>query len=169
MGTPAATTHIEHLIQSLVWNRTRTLALVERVARLPDPMAALAYRVGPGRAHTAWLLMHIGITEELFASQRLPPGKPGQWEELWPRFRGGSTPDDDIPSLKLIGELLEGSRERLLETLQGLDDSKLNDIPPSLAERNWTILDVLHVLIWHEAHHQGQAHLTLNMFENQTS
>jgi hypothetical protein len=26
------------------------------------------------------------------------------------------------------------------------------------------LVDVLHILAWHEAHHQGQAHITLNLY-----
>jgi hypothetical protein len=28
-----------------------------------------------------------------------------------------------------------------------------------------TLLDVLHILSWHEAHHQGQAHISLNLLK----
>ncbi|HEX3871810.1 MAG TPA: DinB family protein, partial [Pirellulales bacterium] len=52
-------------------NRQRTLGLLEQIEQLPDPIEALGWRPGPGRAHIAWQLMHIGITEELFASERL--------------------------------------------------------------------------------------------------
>ena len=34
----------------------------------------------------------------------------------------------------------------------------------ALAARKLTIRDVLHILSWHEAHHHGQAHLTLNLY-----
>ncbi len=153
---------ISVLTRSLGFNRARTLATLDDVEKLPDPQAALASRLAPGRAHLAWQLMHIGITEELFASERLAPHKPGQWTELWPRFRGGSTPDDDLPSPELIREVLAESRQRLLDTLSTYSDDRLGEIPPPLAHRNMTMLDVLHILNWHESHHQGQAHATLN-------
>jgi hypothetical protein len=108
--------------------------------------------------------MHIGVTEELFASERLAPDKPGKWTELWPRFRGGSKPDDDVPSTAQIREVLDGSRARLLETLSTYTDDRLGEIPPPLAQRKFTMLDVLHILSWHESHHQGQAHAMLNAY-----
>jgi uncharacterized damage-inducible protein DinB len=156
---------IQILTRGYAFNRGRTLATLDEIEKLSNPAAALAYRIGPGRAHIGWQLMHIGITEELFATERLAPDKPGKWIELWPRFRGGSTCDDDVPTASLIRQVLNESRERLLETLGTYTDDRLGEIPPALAQRKLTMLDVLHLLPWHEAHHQGQAHVTLNSFK----
>ena len=155
---------IQILTRGYEFNRGRTLATLDEIEKLPDPAAALAYRMGPGRAHIGWQLMHIGITEELFASERLAPDKPGMWQELWPRFRGGSKPDDDVPAPAKIREILAESRKRLLATLATYSDERLGEIPPALAQRKLTMLDVLHLLSWHECHHQGQAHATLNSY-----
>jgi uncharacterized damage-inducible protein DinB len=155
---------IQILTRSFAFNRVRTLATLSDIEKLPDPRRALAFRLAPGRAHVGWQLMHIGITEELFASERLAPDKPPQWVELWPRFRGGSTPDDDVPGLAVIRDVLEQSRRRLLDTLSTYSEERLGEIPPALAHRNMTMLDVLHILGWHESHHQGQAHAMLNAF-----
>jgi hypothetical protein len=156
---------ISHLIGSLQFNRPRTLGLLDKIEQEPNPLAVLGWRPGPGRAHIGWQLMHIGITEELFATERLRPEKPGKWKDLWPRFRGGSTPDDDIPSPALIREVLAGARERLLDTFATFTDADLEWISPALAERKLQLLDVLHILSWHEAHHQGQSHITLNLYK----
>ncbi|HEX3724981.1 MAG TPA: DinB family protein [Pirellulales bacterium] len=157
-------TTIEILARSFEFNRAKTLALLDTIEKEPSPASALAWRPGPDRAHIGWQLMHIAITEELFATERLAPDKPGQWKELWPRFRGGSTPDDNVPAAAEIRQVLAGSRQRLLETLGTYTDSRLGEIPPPLAERKLTMLDVLHLLAWHEAHHQGQAHATFNSY-----
>ena len=156
---------IENAIQSLQFNRTRTLATLERIAQEPDSQRALGWRPGPGRAHAAWQLMHVGITEELFATERLIPGTKPQFAELVPRFKGGSTPDDDIPPLETIRSVLSQSRERLLTTLGKFSDADLGIMPEALRERKLTFRDVLHILPWHEAHHQGQAHITLNLYQ----
>ena len=156
---------IEQAVEALAFNRVRTLATLDRIAQEPNVQEVLGWRPGPGRAHLAWQLMHIGVTEELFASERLKPEKPGQWLELWPRFRGGSTPDDDIPTLNQIREVLAGARQRLIDTLRTFNDSQLDWIAPALAQRQLKLLDVLHILSWHEAHHQGQAHITMNMYK----
>lgn len=155
----------EILIRAYQFNRQRTLGLLDQIEKMPNPREALGWRPGPGRAHIAWQLMHVGVTEELFATERLAPEKPGAFRDLWPRFRGGSTPDDVIPEAAEIRNLLGASREHLLETLAGFSDNQLGVIPPALQERKLTMLDVLHILSWHEAHHQGQAHITLNLYK----
>jgi uncharacterized damage-inducible protein DinB len=155
---------VELYTKNYQFYRQRTLDLLSRVEKQADPQQALAWRPGPGRAHIGWQLMHIGITEEIFATERLAPDRAGAWTDLWPRFRGGSTPDDDVPSADRIRQVLGESREHLLKTLSGYDDSRLAEIPPSLAARKLTVLDVLHIIGWHEAHHQGQAHITFNLY-----
>src|SRR5688500_18371695 len=62
---------IHSLIAACQFNRTRTLATLERAEQDKDSQRALAFRPGPGRAHVAWQLMHVAITEELFATERL--------------------------------------------------------------------------------------------------
>jgi hypothetical protein len=109
--------------------------------------------------------MHVAITEEISASERLAPKKEAHWKELWPRFRGGSTPDDDVPSVTMIRDVLTGARERLLDTLREIGDARLDEIPEALRERKLTVRDVFFVLAGHEAHHQGQAHLTCNLYK----
>lgn len=155
------------LIKSYEFNRDRTLGLLDKIAEHSDPAAVLGWRPGPGRAHIAWQLMHIGVTEEIFATERLAPTKAGSFTELWPRFRGGSTPDDQIPTVDQIRQVLKDGRAHLLDTLGGFGEENLGDIPEALKERGLTMLNVLHILSWHEGHHQGQAHITLNLFNAQ--
>jgi len=146
------------------FNRQRTLATLDAVAKLPDPKAALGWRPGPGRAHVAWQLTHVGVTEELFATERLLGSAP-EFAELVPRFKGGSTPDDDIPDLAQIRSVLEASRRHLLSTVATFSESDLGTIPEMFRERGWTLETILRVIAWHEPHHQGQAHITLNLFK----
>lgn len=156
---------VERFIKSYEFNRIRTLGLLDKIAAEPDPQRVLGWRPGPGRAHIAWQLMHIAITEDLFASERLAPEKAGLFTSLWPRFRGGSTPDDDIPSVDTIRQTFASARASLIETLRQFGNDRLGEIPPALAERKFTIQDVLYVLGWHEGHHQGQAHITMNLYK----
>jgi hypothetical protein len=159
------TSIIETLIRQIQFNRTRTLATLQRSEQEAEPAAALGWRPGPGRAHVAWQLMHVGITEELFATERLAPGAKPQFADLMPRFRGGSTPDDLIPPIAEIRRVLEQSREHLLATLRRFTDDDLTMMPEALRERKLSLHDVLHILVWHEVHHQGQAHITLNLYK----
>jgi uncharacterized damage-inducible protein DinB len=162
-------TTIHSLSAAYQFNRGRTLATLDRAAQEGDPIKVLGWRPGPGRAHVAWQLMHVAITEELFATERLVPGAKPAWPDLVPRFKGGSTPDDDIPSVETIRSHLAQSREHLLATLSRFGDKDLalqpEGLPPGLKERKFTLLDVVHLLSWHEVHHQGQAHITLNLFK----
>ena len=148
-------------IESMTFNRSRTLGLLDRAVELSP--TALGWRPAEGRAHVAWQLMHVGVTEELFGTERLRSGATPRFADVWERFRGGSTVDDNVPTTDQIRELLHGSRELLLTTLRTFDDSQMNDIV--FPERDWTLATVLQVLCWHEAHHHGQAHITLNMAE----
>lgn len=160
---------LHSLIAAYQFNRPRTLAVLERAEKEPDSRKVLGYRPGPSRAHVAWQLMHIGITEELFATERLVTGAKPAFSDLVPRFKGGSTPDDDIPAPALIRQVLIESRAHLLETLAKFGDKDLGtmpeSLPPGLKERKFTLLDVLHIIAWHEPHHQGQAHITLNLYK----
>ncbi len=152
-------------LEAYQFNRERTLGLLDKICQLPDPQQVLAWRPGPGRAHIGWQLMHIGITEEIFATERLNPGRPAAFADLWPRFRGGSTPDDQVPSPDTIRAVLGDSRQHLIETLKGYGDDRLAEIPPAMAARNLNIRQALGIIGWHEAHHQGQAHITLNLYQ----
>ncbi len=146
------------------FNRMRTLGLLDQIEQMPDPQAVLAWRPGVGRAHIGWHLMHIGITEELFATERLAK-KESVFADLLPRFRYGSIPDDDVPTPQAIRHVLEESRKHLLETLAELDEDQLDDIPPYWKERGLPLRTVLHLIAWHEPHHQGQAHAKFNLYK----
>ncbi|HTI49554.1 MAG TPA: DinB family protein [Planctomycetaceae bacterium] len=152
---------LPHLLE---FSRERTLGTLTAIEQLPDPARVLGWRPGPGRAHLAWQLMHIGITEELFATDRFR-GTPPAYPDLVPRFRGGSTPDDSIPAAAEIRDVLTKSRTHLLATLSTLTEAELPTIPPALQARGITIAQALRIIPWHEAHHQGQAHITLNLYK----
>ena len=149
-----------------IWqfNRERTLSVLDQVGEQPDPAAVLGWRPGDGRAHIAWQLMHIGITEELFATERIV-GTPPAYADLVPRFRGGSTPDEHIPSVGQIREVLDTSRAHLLSTIDSVSEADLGTVPEPFRERGWTLGKILQVIAWHEPHHQGQAHITLNLWK----
>ena len=155
---------IDVIVELWKTNRERTLATLDTIEKSGQAEVILGWRPGPGRAHIAWQLMHIGITEGLFATERLL-GKAAIYPEYAPRFKGGSTPDDDIPTLAQIREVLETTRAELLSTVSSFLDTDLETIPESFRERGWTLKRILHILNWHEGHHQGQAHLTYNLWK----
>jgi len=153
-------------VTTSIWqaNRVRTLAVLDTIAELPNPADVLGWRPGSGRAHIAWQLMHIGATEEVFATKHIL-GTPPEDAETIARFRGGSTPDDDIPSVDDIRRRLETSREHLLATISRFNDDDLDTVPEPFQQRGWSLGKILQTLAWHEPHHQGQAHITLNLWK----
>ena len=156
---------LDTIIAAWQFNRTRTMGLLDRIEKEADPQKVLGWRPGPGRAHIAWQLIHIGITEELFATERLVPGTQPAYGDLVPRFKGGSTPDDEIPPAALIRQVLSDSRAHLLETMARFGENDLATIHEFFKDRKLSLLDVLHIIAWHEPHHQGQAHITLNLYK----
>ncbi|MBS0263799.1 MAG: DinB family protein [Planctomycetes bacterium] len=159
MGIP----QVEVTLSLLEMFRERTLATLAAIEKLPHPEKALGWRPGPGRAHIGWQMMHIAVTEELFATERFLGTAPA-YPELVPRFKGGSTPDDNIPSLSELRDVLTQSRSHLRATLLKLTEADLGVIPEALKQRGLTIGKALQIIAWHETHHQGQAHITLNLF-----
>jgi hypothetical protein len=149
------------LIEVINFSRSRTLAFVDTLAKQENVPQILGWRPGPGRAHIAWQLMHIASTDDRHVHTVMQPGQP-QEAELVRRFAFGSTPDDDIPSLDQIRRYLEAQRKEVLDYLSKLDPAAVAVKPHEQAR--WTHQEWLKVLAWHEAHHQGQAHITYNLY-----
>ena len=155
---------ISVLLDQMQFNRTRTLGTLDEIAKLSDPVSVLGWRPGPGRAHIGWQLTHVGITEEITATERLH-GTAAEFADLVPRFKMGSVPDDDIPTVETIRKVLDVSRHHLYDCLCKYTDADLETIPAWYRERGWTFHRLLQILVWHEVHHQGQAHITLNLWK----
>jgi uncharacterized damage-inducible protein DinB len=156
--------YIEHVQSIYEMNRERTLATLDAIAEMDNPLDVLGWRPGPGRAHIGWQLMHVAVTEEMFATERLLGGQPCMGG-LVDRFKGGSTPDDDIPTLDEIRDALATGREHLFATFGKFSDDDLENVPAPMQERGWTLRKTLQIICWHEGHHQGQVHLTLNLYK----
>lgn len=155
---------VADLLEMLEFNRTKTLAFIEGLAKAGDVQKALAWRPGPGRAHLGWQLMHIAATDDRHVHVRMaPPGGQPNNEEFVRRFAGGSTPDDDVPTLDTIKRYLDSQRKEVIAFFKKLDDKVLATKPNEQA--TWTYLEWAKILAWHEAHHQGQAHLTFNLYK----
>jgi uncharacterized damage-inducible protein DinB len=150
------------LVEWMEFARKRTLNLLAALAKEEQAQTILGWRPGPGRAHIAWQLMHIGATDDRHLNARMKGGQPKEPAYV-DRYAGGSTPDDDIPTLEEIRRYITESRDAILNHLRSLDDSQLPEKPNEQAQ--WNYQEWFEVLAWHEAHHQGQAHLTLNLFK----
>lgn len=161
-------TVISVMLDVMELNRQRTLATLDEIAKLPNAASVLGWRPGPGRAHIGWQLTHVGITEELTATERLLGTAPA-YPDLVPRFKFGSVPDDDIPPVDLIRKVLSDSRTHIQQCFSTFSDNDLETIPKWYTERGWNLRRILQILCWHEAHHQGQAHITLNLWKAGTA
>ena len=149
------------LVQMLELSRKRTNGLIDTIAARPDAATVLAWRPGPGRAHIAWQIMHIAATDDRHLNVRMHGGEPAS-ADLVRRFAGGSTPDDDVPTIDAIRIYLTERRQAMLDHLRTLSDSQLATKPTPDAQ--WIYEEWFRVLAWHEAHHHGQAHLTYNLY-----
>src|SRR3954462_2791670 len=132
---------LHSLMAAYQFNRPRTLGLLDKIEAEKGPQRILGWRPGAGRAHIAWQFMHIGITEELFATERLAPGTKPSFADLVPRFKGSSAPDDEIPQAALVRRVLNESRDHLLQTLSRFSDKDLGTIPEFFKERKLTLVD----------------------------
>jgi uncharacterized damage-inducible protein DinB len=150
------------LLAQLEYCRSRTAGLLKTIEALPEPAKALSWRPGPGRAHIGWQLMHIAATDDGYLAKRILNAAPKQ-PEIVDKFGGGSTPTDAAPSAADIRRTLEENRTRLVEFVRGFDAAKLDQKP--FADSPRTVRESLMLLAWHESHHQGQAHITLNLYK----
>src|SRR5260370_20774881 len=112
------------LLSFLERSRQKTLDLIAVIEKHRDAKSILGWRPGPGRAHLAWQLMHIGATDDRHLYVRMCGGEPHD-PELVRRFAGGSVPDDEIPSLEQIRAYLDTPRADLFRHLDGLSRSHL--------------------------------------------
>ena len=142
--------------------RGKTRAVIDTIAELPDPVPALKWQPGPGRANIGWQLMHIAATDDRHLHVRMKGGEPLE-PDFVKRFAGGSTPDSNVPPLAEIVRYLDERRAAMLAHLKTLTDSELAAKPNATAP--WVYNEWFQLLAWHEAHHHGQAHLTLNLFK----
>jgi hypothetical protein len=153
------------LIAMLDFARARLLGTLDAIEKSgADVQEVLAWRPGPGRAHIGWQAMHCAATLDRYLNVRLRGQKEAD-PDLVKDFAGGSTPaDDNVPTLATIRQTLEKHlapfRSFISEATPELLAKKINfgNVERSVAES-------LVLLLWHEAHHQGQIHLTWNMYK----
>jgi hypothetical protein len=158
------------LIAGLDFARARllgTLDTIEKVSREKghDVNRVLAWQPGPGRAHMGWQAMHCAATHEKYVTVTLL-GKPPKDEAFLAAFAGGSTPSDqNVPTLAAIRDRLGGTFLAFKEQVSAMDGPALARTVPGPNNTQRTVADVILLLAWHEGHHQGQIHLTWNLYK----
>ena len=150
------------LLAGLDFSRTRLLGTLDAIEKSGQDMTkVLSWRPGPRRAHIAWQAMHCAATHDRYLNVALKGGKPTD-EALVSAYAGGSTPsDENIPALATIRSTLETHYRAFREYAAQLTASDLQRMLPS----NRTVAESLLLMAWHEAHHQGQIHLTWNLYK----
>ena len=159
------------LVAGIDFARSRllgTLDTIEKVCREKnvDVQKVLGWRPGPGRAHIAWQAMHCAATHDKYVNVNLL-GKPqGNDAAVVANFGGGSTPsDENVPTLAAIRDALPGPFAAFRDYVSKLDATGLARVMPGPNNTTRSLAEVITLLTWHEAHHQGQIHLTWNLFK----
>ena len=158
------------LIFGLDFTRNRllgTLDTIEKVAREKgqDIGRVLGWRPGVGRAHIGWQAMHCAATHDKYLNVALL-GKTPKDEGLVKNFGGGSTPSDgNVPSLEAIRGTLADRYGALKQYVAGLDAAGLARVVVGSGGVQRSVGESIALLAWHEGHHQGQIHLTWNLYK----
>ncbi|GIW76784.1 MAG: hypothetical protein KatS3mg104_1847 [Phycisphaerae bacterium] len=153
------------LIAGLEFARSRLLATlddIEKSGQVPDKV--LSWRPAPGRAHIGWQAMHCAATHDRYLNVRIKGGQPVD-PELVENFAGGSTPSDQrVPSLIQIRSALDKHYTALKSFLQNASQEELDKVQDFGGVKR-SLAESIILLTWHEAHHQGQIHLTWNCYK----
>ncbi len=156
----------ETLIAMMDMVRHRLLGSLDAIEKSGQDVArVLAWRPGPGRAHIGWQAMHCAATHDKYLSLYIKGLSSPTDPALVASFGGGSTPlDQNVPTLAAIRQALEANYRAFREYLSGLASADLQRVvgPP---DRRRTIAESAMLMTWHEAHHQGQIHLTWNLYK----
>jgi len=152
------------LLSVLEFSRVRLLASLDETEKSGRDLASvLAWRPGPGRAHIAWQALHCAATHDRYVNTRLRGNPAPADPALCDAYAGGSTPADNDPhTLAQIRAALEKHFSAFKAYLETTDLEKSIDFPNNVKR---TVGESAILLAWHEAHHQGQIHLTWNLYQ----
>jgi hypothetical protein len=154
------------LVGGLEFSRGRLLGILDTIEKSgQDPAKVLAWRPGPGRAHIGWQAMHCAATHDRYLNAGIIQG-PVKDEALVAGFGGGTTPSDsNVPSLPLIRQKLSAAYEPLKKYVAEQTTQSLARQIPAPGGKTRSVGEAIILLAWHEAHHQGQIHLTWNLYK----
>ena len=157
---------LQTLITSMDFARTRLLASFSAIEKSGQDVAqVIAWRPGPGRAHIAWQLMHCAATHHRNLYVVFLGGK-AKDEALVTNYAGGSTPSDlSIPNVETIRQTLETSYAEYKAYIAAINSNDLMNRKVGPPGKERTLADAILLYTWHEAHHQGQIHLTWNLYK----
>jgi hypothetical protein len=146
------------------YTRARLLATLDAIEKSGRPVdAVLSWRPAPGRAHAAWQALHCAATHDKYVNRIILSGTDAD-AHLVRNYGGGSTPADNDPhTLADIRAALARHIEPIFNLLKnGQDLSRTFTLPNGQTR---SVGEAVMFLAWHEAHHQGQIHLTWNLYQ----
>jgi hypothetical protein len=147
--------------------RAKLLASLDAIEKAAgaDVQTALAWRPAPGRAHIAWQAMHCAASLDKILNVRIRGGPPGD-AKLLADFAAGSTPGDaNVPDLATIRATLARTFAdwRAFVAAASAEELDRQIVVPNVPPRS--VGEWVMNMAWHEAHHQGQIHLTWNCYQ----
>lgn len=153
------------LVSTLDFARARLLGSLDAIEKSGEnPADVLVWRPAANRAHIAWQAMHCAATHDRYLNVHIK-GLPSPTDPaLVSGFAGGSTPADDSKlTLADIRAALKRHYTALRDYIAPLTPEQLDTVigPP---DRRRTIGEAMVLMAWHESHHQGQIHLTWNLY-----
>lgn len=132
------------------------------------PAEILLWRPAKNRAHIAWQALHCAATHDKYLNVNLKGLPHPTNPELVTRYGGGSVPSDEgQPTLEAIRTTVQrhfGELRNFVAALTPADMQRM--VGP--ADRQRPLGDAIVLLAWHYAHHQGQLHLTWNLYRQAT-
>jgi len=154
------------LLAQLDFTRGRLLATLDTIEKSGQDMRkVLGFRPGPGRAHIGWQFMHCAATHDRYLNANIRKAPPKD-ETLVNNYAGGSTPSDQIvPTASEIREKLGATFAPFREFIASARDEDLQVKFIGRDGKERTIGEAIVLMCWHEAHHQGQIHLTWNIYK----
>jgi hypothetical protein len=156
----------ESLVFAMEFSRARLLGTLDGIEKSGQDVAkVLAWRPGPGRAHIGWQAMHCAATHDRYLNTGILQGSVKD-QELVTNFAGGSTPSDaNVPTLAVIRQKLAATYNPLKKFASEQTPQSLLRQVPAPGGKTRSVAEAIVLLTWHEAHHQGQIHLTWNLYK----
>ena len=154
------------LLAALEFSRARLLGSLDAIEKSgQDTARVLGWRPADGRAHIAWQAMHCAATHDRYLHVQLKGEATPKDPAMVAQYGGGSVPTDaNVPTLAQIRATLAANYEAFKQYIATLTPADLERVVGP-ADRRRTIAESLVLMAWHEAHHQGQIHLTWNLYK----
>ena len=154
------------LIAGMEFARNRLLGALTTIENSGQDVAkVLKWRPAAGKAHIAWQAMHCAATHDRYFNTRIRSGQVKD-EALVTNFASGSVPsDNDVPTLADIRQKLAATFSDGMSIVKSLTPEQLQTVQELPNNVKRSIGESITLLSWHEAHHQGQIHLTWNLYK----